>query len=1042
MDPIKVFITRPVFTTMLIMAVVVFGIFAYPKIGVDQFPDIDFPVVTVTTILPGADPESVERDVSDPLEEAINTISGLETLKSVNVESVSQIIVMFDLDKPVDVAAQEVRDKVQATLHLLPDNIDQPIVDKFDIGAAPVITLALSGPMPIEELTRIADDVLKPALERQQGVGAIEIVGGREREIQIEVDPDRLRSYGLAASDVVMAVQAQHLDVPSGRTVEPGRERTIKLSSEMKSVEELRELIIPAPTPSPVRLRDVAHVIDGPQEARSAATFEGQTAVALVIRKQSGANTVEVAARVQESLGELSTLIPDELQVRVVNDESRFIRSSISSVQFDLVLGGVLAVLIVLFFLRNGPSTLIAALALPVSVIGTVAAMKALNFTFNNITMLALTLSIGILIDDAIVVIENVVRHMEEGASPFRAAWEGTKEIALAVFAVTLSIVAVFVPVAFMEGVVGKFFYQFGITVSVAVMISFLVSLTLTPMMSSKMLKQHTEGGTLSQAIERLLRGVERFYQRTLGWMLDHRKSVIALAVFVLLLTLGLATQLKATFIPDQDAGVFVVDVELPVGSDLASTEQRVREIAAQFEGMPGVAHLYTSAGGGAQEQVHKGQVVVSLIPIKERNYNQQEIMRWARENLVRSADTMVSVQNLSSIGGGPTQTIQFNLRSNNWPDLQAASEKMLEIMQSTPGFVDVDTSFRAGKPQLDVRIDRERAASMGIPAATVGTTLRALMGGDKVGDYRDVGQTYEIKLRLPDAVRGDEQRLGALTVRNGAGELVEIRNIAHIESGEGPSQIDRQARQRQITMLANLDGLSLSEAMGFLTEKASAELPTTVYAEFDGNAKELAKTGMSFLMALLLGIILLYMILAAQFESLVDPLTIMVSLPFAVIGAIGGLLVTGLEMSMFAMIGMIMLMGLVSKNGILLVDFTNQLKRRGRSTYEALMEAGPLRLRPILMTTIAMIGGMMPPALARGDGAETRVPMAVAIIGGLITSTVLTLGVVPVVYLIFDGWKAKVARLFGKETAAVDPSVEAEGNTGSLGPAEAGIGS
>jgi hydrophobic/amphiphilic exporter-1 (mainly G- bacteria), HAE1 family len=1011
MDPIKTFIRQPIFTTMLVMAVVVFGLFAYPRIGVDQFPDVEFPVVTVTTILPGADPETMERNVSEPLEEALNTLSGVETLRSVNVESVSQIIVQFSLDRQVDVAAQDVRDRVQATLARLPSEVEAPVVEKFDIGATPVLTLALSGPLPIQELTRLAEDVVKPALQRKQGVGGIDVVGGQEREIQIVVNPGLLRSYGVSISDVTQALRMQSVAIPGGRTSEPGAERVVKLESEVRSVDELRNLIIASPAGAPVRIRDVANVIDGPEEARSGATFNGQRAVALVVRKQSGANTVAVAASIMESLDELTPLLPSGARVSTVIDGSKFIRSSIAAVQEDLVLGGVLAVIIVLVFLRNWRSTLVSAVALPTSVIGTFAVMQALGFTFNVVTMLALTLSIGLLIDDAIVVIENIIRHVEEGASPFKAAYEGTKEIALAVLAVTLSIVAVFIPVAFMEGMMGKFFYQFGVTVAVAVGISYFVSMTLTPMLSSRLLKHHGEPGAVARAIEKVLTATESGYRRALRWMLDHRALTLGAAVGVLFLTLFLARFINFTFVPAQDMSMARVTVELPVGTPLERTQRELASIQTQLEELPGVTSVYTSAGGGVQEEVHKGELVVNLVPLNQRAFGQQDFKEYLRRNVARSAGVLINVLDFQPVSGGGarSQPVQFNLRGSDWKEVIAAAEKTREAMRQQPGFTDVDLTYRAGKPQLSVDIDRERAASLGIPAVMLGTTLRSFLGGDPITQYREGGDTFDVKVRLPPEVLAEPDAVGALTVRSPLGQLVELRNLADIRPDEGPSQIDRQAQRRQITVVAELRDYSLGEAIGFLTEFAQKELPPTVITDFEGQGKELAKAGRAFLMALLLGIILVYMILAAQFGSLLDPITIMMSLPFAVIGALGGLLLSGQYMSMFAMIGMIMLMGLVTKNGILLVDFTNQLKAQGRSTREALLEAGPIRLRPILMTTIAMIAGMVPVALARGDGAETRVPMAIAIIGGLITSTVLTLGVVPVVYSLLDGLRRRV---------------------------------
>ncbi|ATB47308.1 efflux RND transporter permease subunit [Corallococcus macrosporus] len=1022
---LKTFITRPVFTAMLMLALVVFGINAYPRIGVDQFPDVEFPVVTVTTVLPGADPESMEKNVSDPLEEALNTLNGVEQLRSINLESVSQVVVRFTLDTEVDVASQDVRDRVQATLSKLPAEIETPVVEKFDIGAAPIMTLSLSGALPIEEMTRVAEDVVKPALQRQPGVGSIDVVGGREREIQIVVDPERLRGFGLAVSDVSQAVRAQNLDVPGGRTMDGGRERVVRLTSEAKSVDELRNIIIASPNGAPVRVRDVADVVDGPEEARSSAKSGDRSAVALVVRKQSGSNTVQVAEAIKESLGEVNSLLPEGVRTEMVTDNSRFIRSSIAAVQFDLVLGGFLAVLIVLVFLRNLNSTLVAAIALPVSVVGTFAVMAALNFTFNVVTMLALTLSIGLLIDDAIVVIENIVRHLEEGKTPMQAALEGAGQIALAVFAVTLAIVAVFIPVAFMDGMMGMFFYQFGVTVAVAVLISYAVSMTLTPMLSSRMLSHHGSPKGLSAAVEKVLVATETGYRNILASILRHRAITLVVAVGVLFLTFFMAGFLKFTFIPEQDNGNIKLAVELPIGSTLQETQAELDALDAQVRALPGIDSTFATAGGGVQEEVHKGELLINLVPLKERGFNQGELKTYLRGAIKPRSGVVVTVQDVAAVGGGGarTQQIQFNLRGDDWDEVVKSADKVIAEMRKNPGLVDVDMTFRSGKPQYDVKVDRERAAALGVPAASLGTTLRAFLGKDKFGDYREGGETYEIKLALPTRTLASADALGKLTVRSTTGQLVELRNFASVTPADGPVQIDRESQKRQITLLANLaSGYALSDGMNFLNEYAAKELPKTVIYDFEGNAKEMGKSVAAFGSALLLGIVLIYMILAAQFESFIHPFTIMMSLPFALIGAIGGLLITGQAMSMFALIGVIMLMGLVVKNGILLVDFTLQLREEGKTATEALLQAAPVRLRPILMTTIAMIAGMIPVAVAKGDGAETRAPMAITIIGGLVTSTFLTLGVVPVVYSLMDQLIEKFKKRKGPGEASGTP--------------------
>jgi hydrophobic/amphiphilic exporter-1 (mainly G- bacteria), HAE1 family len=1005
MSPIRTFIARPVFTGMLTLVFVVFGLVAYPKIGVDQMPEVEFPIVTVVTVLPGADPESIERNVTKPLEEALNTLSGLDTLRSVNVDNVSQIVIRFDLERKVDVAAQDVRDKVQATLSRLPREIQTPVVQKFDIGAAPVATLAFSAPVPIERLTKLAEDVIKPAFQQIPGVGSIEVVGGRKRELTIVLDPQSLKANGLTPIDVVAAVRGQSLDVPGGRTLEPGVERSVKLTAEAHSVEELRALILASPTGTPVRLGDVAQVLDQPAEARSSATLNGRSAIGLIVLKQSGSNTVQVAERIKGALPEVQRLLPPGSRVDLVVDGAKFIRSSIGAVQEDMIIGAVLAVLVVLLFLRNWRSTIVSAVALPTSIIGTFAVMKALNFTFNVVTMLALTLSIGLLIDDAIVVIENIVRHLERGQKPRDAARDGTGEIALAVLAVTLAVVAVFVPVAFMEGIMGRFFYQFGVTVAVAVLISYFVSMTLTPMLSARILKEHESHGKVNKAIERVLEAIEHAYRTALAWVLGHRAITMAGASAVLIATVFMARFLAFTFMPQQDMSMVRVAVELPAGTPLADTQHQLDDLARQIRAVPGVVDVFAIAGSGGREEVNKGEINVNVVPIAQRAYGLHSFKEHLRASLRVRPDATLGVQDFQGVAGGGSrpQMVQFNLRSTDWDQLLAAVEKTHAAMAKQPGFVDIDTTYRAGKPQLEVEVDRERAASVGIPAASLGQALRALMGGDKVTDFHQGGDTYDIKVRLTPQTLADPAALGSIPVRTMTGQLTELRNIAQVRAGTGPSQIEHQGQMRQVTILADLRNYALGDAMTFLNDFAATQLPPGIRYDFEGQGRELQTAGRAFGVALLLGIILVYIILAAQFESLIHPFTIMMSLPFAIIGGIAGLLLARQFLSMMAMIGFIMLMGLVTKNGILLVEFTNQLRLAGKTTREALLEAGPVRLRPILMTTLAMIAGMIPVALARGDGAETRVPMAVAIIGGLITSTALTLGIVPVVYSLLD---------------------------------------
>jgi len=1003
---LKTFIQRPVFTSILTAAVVVFGLVAFPKIGVDQMPDVDMPVVTVTTLLPGADPESMEKNVSKPLEDALASLNGVDELKSISLESVSQVVVSFKLETKLDTAAQDVRDRVQSALRHLPKDVDMPVVEKFDLGSAPILTLSLTGPLPIADLTRTAEELIQPALETQVGVGSVDIVGGRKREIQLVVDPQSLRGHGLAIGHLSQALAAQSVEIPGGRALHDGKEFVVRLVAEAQSVDEIENMVLASPGGVPVRVREVAAVIDGAQEARGSARADSGAAIALNVRKQSGANTVQVAKSVKASLEEINALLPEGVVIRAINDNSTFIRSSINAVQEDMLIGALLAVLVVLLFLRNPQSTLVAAIALPVSVIGTFAVMALLGFTFNIVTMLALTLSIGLLIDDAIVVIENIVRHLEQGKPPMQAALEGTKQIAVAVFSLTLAIVAIFVPVAFMEGMVGQFFYQFGVTVAVAVLISYAISMTLTPMLSGRVLKEagHSSPGRVSAWLERRLVALETWYRNMLAKMLSHRGLVMVFALGILALTLGLASFLNLSFIPKNDTSAVKVAVELPLGSRLEDTERELSLVAAHLRTMPEVLETFSTAGGGSREEVHKGEVLVNLLPVKQRAFSQEAFKTQLRQTLPTPRPGVSrSIQDGNS--SGPGRDVEYTLRGSDFTTLVAAAEAGLLQMKNNPGFADPDMNYRAGKPQYSVQINRERAAQLGISAGQVGTMLRSYLGRDAFMSYREGGESYDVKLFLADATLSSKEALEQLTILSSTGQLVELRNIADIVAGEGPSQINRLNKQREITLFADMaQGYSLGEGMAYLRENVETKLPAGVRAGFAGSSKEMGKTLAAFARALLLGIALLYMVLAAQFESLVHPFTIMLSLPFALIGAISALLLTGQTLSMFALIGVILLMGLVVKNGILLVEFTLQIREQGKNIHEALLEAAPIRMRPILMTSIAMVAGMVPLLLAQGDGAAMRMPMAIVVIGGLISSTVLTLVVVPVVCSLLDG--------------------------------------
>jgi HAE1 family hydrophobic/amphiphilic exporter-1 len=1006
-------IKRPVFAVMMIAALVVFGAVSYPRVGVDLFPNVEFPVVTVLVVYPGADPETMETKVADPIEEEINTLGGIRELRSTNLESVTQVVAMFELEIDADQVVQDIRDRVARIEGDLPDGIEPPVVQKFDVGSAPVVTYALAGDLPIQELTRVADKVVKQRIERIHGVGGVDLVGGREREIQVLVDPAKLAGVGLTVMEVAGAIQAQNLEIPAG-TVESGStELTVKTRGEVKSAEEIANILLPVTMGAPLRIRDVAQVVDGIEEARSWSALNGKQAVSLVVRKQSGSNTVAVAHAVREAVAEINLQVEKTgAKLTLASDNSLFIQHSIADVQVDLVFGGILAVVIIFLMLIDVRATLISAVAIPTSVIATFAFINAMGFTFNVLTMLALSLCIGILIDDAIVVIENIHRHLEAGKPALRAASEATAEIFLAVLAMTSCILAVFVPVATMKGMIGRFFYQFGLTVSFAVATSMLVSFTLTPMLSSRLLKHESEStrrrGPLTRLVGWIMEGLQSAYASVIRWSLRQRLATLTIAAVALVASGVLVARLPLEFVPSFDRGELTVNVELETGTNLEATRSVVAAVADDIrQHAPGVKTVLASVGGGVQGQVNQGSVDVKLVSRAERAFNQFDLMAWIRKRFAGAGSANITVQELDIFGGSSgfrSQPVQYNVRGDDLEELAAVSARLKTELGRVPGFVDLDTTYRGGKPEVRVEIDRERAAALGVSVASIAATVRALVAGDAVSELKDRGDVYDITLRLADAERARIESMPNLKVRAGTGQLVDLANVVNTERAAGPSRIERQSRQRQITVLAGLEDVPISDAMQQVEAAAARVVPGHLVTEWGGEAKFMGESFGYMLSALFLAVALIYMILAAQFNSFIQPITIMVSLPLSVVGAFGALYLSDMSFNILAMIGVIMLMGLVTKNAILLVDFANQRRARGMDRNQALVEAGRLRLRPILMTTAAMVFGMLPVALGLGEGGEMRAPMAVCVIGGLITSTLLTLVIVPVVYTLFDG--------------------------------------
>ena len=1010
-------IKRPVFATMLILALVVLGIVSYPSIGVDLFPRVEFPIVNIKTVLKGANPEFIDIDVTDKIEEAISTINGVKTINSSSTEGVSIVTVEFVLERKIDLAVQDVREKIAAIRSKLPTDIEEPVIEKVDPDATPVLWLALSGEQSERELSTYANEVLKEQLQKVNGVGAIRLAGQRLRQIRIWLNLERLNSYKITSQDVIRALQRENIEIPGGRIESDSREYIIKIKGEMASIDDFNELIVGYNKGSAIKIKDIGRAEDGVEEKRTIARFGGAPAVGLGIQKQSGTNTVEVIDRVKLEMEKIKKTLPPGMRLDVSFDQSHFIKRSIHEVQTHLIYGGFFAVLAVLLFLKSLKITLISALAIPTSILATFSIMHGFGFTFNNMTMLGLSLCIGILIDDAIIVIENIHRHINKGMPPMQAASFAASEIGLAVMATTLAIVAIFLPVAFMKGIVGMFFLQFALTVVFAVLVSLLVSFTLTPMLSSRFLKMHDEkteqkksGGIISKIsnkLDNVYLKTEEAYRKLLIFALDHKGKIVVIAVGIFVFSLLITKFIGKEFLPPEDQGRFIVRLQAPVNYSLDEADKMFRQAEDIVRSLPEVKTVFYAQGSGLTAEINKASMFVGLKPKAERKRKQQEIMRDVRKRFKEITGLKGTVEDVSLIGGGIRQVpIQFSLQGRDLAALQDYSKQIIAEFSKLPGIVDVDTTLEAAKPEVRVFINRDKAAELGVDVATVAESINFLIGGElDVAKFKDNarGRRYDVRARLYPENRANPQDIGRIYVRAKDGRLIELSNIVTLQEAGGTSVINRVDRQRAIILFANLEGKPLGQAKDELNSIAAKILPSGFATSYKGMADIMDESFFYLLFALGLGVVMAYMILAAQFESFIHPVTILISMPLSFIGAFGALLITGNTINIFSLIGLILLMGLVKKNAILLVDYTNTLRARGMNRKDALIEAGPVRLKPILMTTFAMIFGMMPIAIGIGEGAETRAPMAITTIGGLISSLFLTLIVVPVIYDIFD---------------------------------------
>lgn len=1028
-------IRRPVFTAMLVAAPIVLGLVSYGRLGVELFPNVDMPMITITTTLRGASVEAMETSVTKQIEEAVNTISSIDELRSTTREGFSQVVVQFKLEKNGDFAAQEVDAKVRTILSQLPVGTDAPIIDKLSLSATPVMTLVISGNRDMREITEIARKRVKEELETVSGVGSVVLVGGRPRAVQVIVDPDKLAKYdNLTIEDVRQALIRENREDPGGRVDRRQSEKILRVDGRVDKATSFSRLIITNRNGQPIRIEDIGRVEDSFEEPRGLSRLwmrssdreedEGRNAVSVVIQKQSGKNTVTVVDDLLKKLETIKSTLPPDIRTEVIRDQSRFIRISMEEVKVHLLLAVILVSLSILLFLRDWRTTIIATLAIPTSLIGSFAFMYMMGFTLNNFTMIGLILAVGIVVDDAVVVHENIFRHMEEkGLSAYQAASSATKEIALAVVATTLSLVVVFAPIAFMGGQVGRFFNAFGFVVGFSVLMSMFISFTMTPALCSRFLKKPEHESSSKSGF--LWNAIEKSYIGLLAWAMRHRWVVVLVGLGVFFSTPVLMMVVGTDFVPKDDQSEYEVVITFPEGYSLDRADQTILEIDRKIRKLRGVEYTFTTIGDTtgrvtkAQGDVTKGNIYIRLTDLGKRTFSQFDIMNDTRDVLKQFPDLRTAVQEVSivSSSGFREVDVDLNLCGPDMVKLQQFSNEIADWLRKDPRFVDVDTSLSLSKPELRVRPDAERLSDLGVTLQSVSATTSVLVGGLPVTKYKEKEEEYDVWLRAEHSSRDDREtisRMGVPSTKSASG-VVKIGSVARFEDAYAPNTIDRFGRQRQVVISANLRGLGLSEGVDVVDQyMKSREWPPEYRFEFIGRAKMLKESNDNFLIGFLLAFIFMYMILAAQFDSFVHPVSILAALPLTIPFAIVSLMLLRTSLDLFAMLGLFMLFGIVKKNGILQVDYTNYLRREGMERNAAILEANRVRLRPILMTTVMLVAAMIPMAMGQGPGAGSRSSMAKVILGGQALSLALTLLVTPVSYSIFDGIGAWWRRNFG----------------------------
>ncbi len=1100
----EICVKRPVFATMLILSLVVVGAFSFFSLGVDLFPKVDFPTITITTVNPGASPVEIETEITEKIEEVVNTVSGIDEMRSTSLEGVSQVFVQFVLEKDVNVAAQEVENRVQQAIPNLPETAEQPTVLKLDSDAAPVLRIVVSAPDSLREVTEVAKNKVKERIESVNGVGQVQIVGGRERQVNVWVDPDKMRAFNITPVEVTAALRVQNLEFPGGRIDEGSREVNVRTLGKVQKVEDFENVVVANRGGYEVKIKDIATVEDGAEELRSQSFLNGKPAVTLIVSKQSGENTVAVAHEVKEVLNEIQGGLPKDYRLQVIGDNSVFIEASLHAIEEHLIIGSILATIVIFLFLWNFRSTLIAAIAIPTSIISTFGLMYAMGYTLNNITMLSLTLMVGIVVDDAIVVLENIYRFIEEkGMSPYRAAIEGTREIGLAVLATTLSLMAVFVPIGFMGGIVGRFMSSFGLTSAFAIGVSLIVSFTLTPMLAARLIKwkppveEDGEKGTYGEgeiseeesgletiayefekeeiepeieedefkknetekaviineqngeAEENLIlneeasdeeipemadsplleendgrrtkgegqtskdswfyRHIDEIYHKMLVFSMNYRWVIALACLLVVLSIVPLFMLVGKNFLPVDDQSQFEVSVRTDEGTSLQATTVLMERVASDIRKMEGVTDTLITVGGGQSGVVNAGTIYVKLTDLSVRSKSQEDLMSDTRGLLTKNypPELRTAVQQVQAFSGGGFRNanVQFFIGGPDLKKLEEYSEKFIEVLKKNKDAVDVDSTLISGKPEVQFEIDRKKAADLGVRVGDISQALNILVAGQEATNFNEGTEQYEVRVRAKQDFRNDLQGLQRLIVPSTKVGWVPLDTVVTAKEGTGPSAIDRIDRQRQVTILANTrPGGSATNIQADIDKTLrDLNLPSTYQAGYVGQSKELGKAGFYFLLAIVLSFVFMYIVLAAQFESFIHPVTILLTLPIAVPFGILSILIAGQTVNIFSGLGLLLLFGVVKKNAILVIDHINNLREQGLSRYDAIMQGNRDRLRPILMTTLALVAGMIPLVIARGAGAGTYRSVGVLIVGGQALCLLLTLLAVPVFYSYFD---------------------------------------